>query len=87
MGVIAAQDKMPSAKFVNPPNGATIPASQTFTITVAIRNMELGHFTNPATTSFLISLSPFEIKHVMKVNLGAYEPRISSEYHIFIRMG
>ena len=50
MGVIAAQDLMPAAKFVTPPNGATIPADQTFTVKVAIRNMELGHFTNPTTT-------------------------------------
>ena len=50
MGVIAAQDKMPSAKFVDPANGGTVPADQTFTVTVAIRNMELGHFTNPGTT-------------------------------------
>ncbi|KAI0696401.1 hypothetical protein C8T65DRAFT_698424 [Cerioporus squamosus] len=50
MGVIAAQSKMPSAKFQNPVNGGTVAANQNFTIQLAIKNLETGHFTNPATT-------------------------------------
>ena len=50
MGVIAAQNKMPSAKFQSPANGDTVAANQDFTISVAIRNLETGHFTNPTTT-------------------------------------
>ena len=50
MGVIAAQTKMPSSKFQSPANGDTIPANTNFTITMAINNLETGHFTNPATT-------------------------------------
>ncbi|RPD76982.1 hypothetical protein L226DRAFT_356389 [Lentinus tigrinus ALCF2SS1-7] len=50
MGVIAAQSKMPSAKFQNPVNGGTIAANQNFTIQLAINNLETGHFTNPAST-------------------------------------
>ncbi|KAI0747050.1 hypothetical protein C8Q80DRAFT_1106183 [Daedaleopsis nitida] len=50
MGVIAAQSKMPSAKFQSPANGATVPANTDLTIAVQMRNMELGHFTNPATS-------------------------------------
>ena len=49
MGVIVAQAKMPAAKFQNPANGETIPANKDFTLSVLIRNMELGHFTNPNT--------------------------------------
>ncbi|TFK87032.1 hypothetical protein K466DRAFT_565634 [Polyporus arcularius HHB13444] len=50
MGVIAAKDKIPFAKFQNPTNGATIPANKDFSIDVLVKNMELGHFTNPDTT-------------------------------------
>ncbi|RDX44992.1 hypothetical protein OH76DRAFT_1033067 [Lentinus brumalis] len=50
MGVIAAQSKMPSAKFQSPANGATIPANTNFDIQLAINNLETGHFTNPTTT-------------------------------------
>ncbi|RPD62601.1 hypothetical protein L226DRAFT_327636 [Lentinus tigrinus ALCF2SS1-7] len=50
MGVIAAKDKMPFAKFQNPTNGGTIPANKDFNIDVLVKNMELGHFTNPDTT-------------------------------------
>ena len=50
MGVIAAQSKMPSAKFQNPANGGTLAANTDFTIQLAINNLETGHFTNPTTT-------------------------------------
>ena len=50
MGIIAATTNMPSAKFVFPKNGQTIPANKDFTIQMAINNLETGHFTNPATT-------------------------------------
>lgn len=46
MGVIAATTNMPSSKFVFPPNGATIPANQEFTIQMAISNLEAGNFVN-----------------------------------------
>ncbi|KAI0761187.1 hypothetical protein BD413DRAFT_495798 [Trametes elegans] len=46
MGVIASVNNMPSSKFVNPKNGATIPANKNFTIQMAINNLETGHFTN-----------------------------------------
>ncbi|KAK1221891.1 hypothetical protein PQX77_015294 [Marasmius sp. AFHP31] len=37
---------MPSSKFTNPANGATIPANQKFTINMAIRNLVTGNFVN-----------------------------------------
>ncbi|KAI0668654.1 hypothetical protein C8Q78DRAFT_236256 [Trametes maxima] len=46
MGIIASTGNMPSSKFVNPKNGATIPANQDFTIQMAIQHLETGHFTN-----------------------------------------
>ena len=39
MGVIGAQDKGPTSKFVNPPNLATIQADQTFTVQMKINNV------------------------------------------------
>ncbi|KAI0779861.1 hypothetical protein C8Q74DRAFT_1217252 [Fomes fomentarius] len=46
MGVIASTANMPSSKFVNPKNGATIPANTDFTIQMAIKNLETGNFVN-----------------------------------------
>jgi len=46
MGAIPSTDNMPSAKFVNPPNGATIPQNTAFTITMAVANFETGNFVN-----------------------------------------
>lgn len=46
MGVIAAQSKMPSAKFVFPPNGGSVAANTAFTIKMAINNLETGFFVN-----------------------------------------
>ncbi|KAI0819585.1 hypothetical protein BC628DRAFT_1332503 [Trametes gibbosa] len=52
MGVIASTSNMPSSKFVNPKNGATIPANQNFTIQMAINNLETGHFVNANSNYF-----------------------------------
>ena len=52
MGVIAATTNMPSAKFIFPTNGATIPANTNFTIQMAIRNLETGNFVNAAENYF-----------------------------------
>ncbi|KAL0565158.1 hypothetical protein V5O48_016869, partial [Marasmius crinis-equi] len=46
IGLIPAVEKMPSSKFVNPANGATIPANQKFTINMAIKNLVTGNFVN-----------------------------------------
>lgn len=46
MGVIASTANMPSSKFVNPKNGATIPANTDFTIQMAVKNLETGNFVN-----------------------------------------
>ena len=46
MGVIAAQTKMPSSKFVFPVNGQVINEYQPFTIKMAINHLETGNFVN-----------------------------------------
>ncbi|KAG5654287.1 hypothetical protein H0H81_005136 [Sphagnurus paluster] len=46
MGVIPSTKNMPSSKFVFPTNGVTIPPETSFTIQMAIRNMETGNFVN-----------------------------------------
>jgi hypothetical protein len=46
MGVIPSSSKMPSSKFTFPQNGAKIHANKNFTITMAIQNLETGHFVN-----------------------------------------
>lgn len=46
MGRILATTKLPSSKFTFPANGGTVPASQTFTIKMAISNMVTGNFVN-----------------------------------------
>ncbi|BGP34320.1 hypothetical protein JCM10296v2_006135 [Rhodotorula toruloides] len=46
MGIIAAQTKMPSCKFVNPRNLDTIPANQDFEVQMAINNLVTGNFVN-----------------------------------------
>ena len=50
MGVIAAKALMPSSKFVFPTNGGTVQSNTNFTIKMAIKNIETGHFTNPDST-------------------------------------
>ncbi|KAF5361470.1 hypothetical protein D9758_006240 [Tetrapyrgos nigripes] len=46
IGAIPSVDNMPSAKFVSPANGATISAGKSFTISMAIKNMQTGNFVN-----------------------------------------
>ena len=46
MGDIIPQANMPSSKFTNPPNFGTIPANQAFTASIAVQNMDTGHFVN-----------------------------------------
>ncbi|POY72139.1 hypothetical protein BMF94_4872 [Rhodotorula taiwanensis] len=46
MGIIAAQTVMPSSKFVNPKNLDTIAPDTTFTIQMAISNLQTGNFVN-----------------------------------------
>jgi len=46
IGTIPAVTDMPSAKFSNPANGATIAANTDFTITMNIKNIVTGNFVN-----------------------------------------
>lgn len=46
IGAIPSTEKMPSSKFTNPKNGATIAADKQFTISMAISNLETGAFVN-----------------------------------------
>ncbi|KAF9015384.1 hypothetical protein BDQ17DRAFT_38587 [Cyathus striatus] len=46
IGVIPSVDRMPSSKFTFPVNGGIIPANQQFTISMAIKNLQTGSFTN-----------------------------------------
>lgn len=46
MGLIPSSDNMPSSKFTFPKNFATLKADQTFTIEMAIKNMQTGFFVN-----------------------------------------
>ena len=50
IGVIPSTSNMPSAKFIFPPNFAAVTKNQTFTVQIAINNLETGWFTNPAET-------------------------------------
>lgn len=52
MGSIPSADRMPSCKFLFPKNFATIKAGQTFTIEMAITNMETGFFVNAQSNYF-----------------------------------
>lgn len=52
MGQIPASTAMPSCKFTNPANGATIPANTNFTISMAVSNMDTGNFVNAATNYY-----------------------------------
>ncbi|CAK5264987.1 unnamed protein product [Mycena citricolor] len=53
MGQIPAKDKMPSAKFVFPPNQGTVTANQAFNVQLALKNIQTGVFTNAAFTYFM----------------------------------
>lgn len=46
MGVIAASTNMPSSKFVFPTNFATVKANTSFTVQMAIQNLNTGNFVN-----------------------------------------
>jgi len=46
MGVIPASSNIPSGKFVSPANGDTVAANTAFTVTMAVKNIELGNFVN-----------------------------------------
>ncbi|KAF9056426.1 hypothetical protein BJ165DRAFT_1522337 [Panaeolus papilionaceus] len=46
MGDIPAKARMPSSKFTEPKNGATVPANQPFDVKMAIKNLETGNFVN-----------------------------------------
>ncbi|KAJ7265662.1 hypothetical protein C8J57DRAFT_1069137, partial [Mycena rebaudengoi] len=52
IGLIPSVDKMPSAKFSFPKNLGTVPANQDFTVTINIRNLQAGTFTNAVKTYF-----------------------------------
>lgn len=47
MGDIPGSDKMPAGKFTSPKNLDTVKANTTFTITMALINMQAGVFTDP----------------------------------------
>jgi len=46
IGVIPSVDNMPSAKFVFPKNGQSVPANQAFTMQLSIKNLVTGNFVN-----------------------------------------
>jgi hypothetical protein len=46
MGAIPSTDNMPSAKFVSPANGASIPENTPFNITMNVQGFETGNFVN-----------------------------------------
>jgi len=50
MGVIPSRDNIPSAKFIFPPNFATLAKGQAFTIQIAVNHIETGWFTNSQET-------------------------------------
>lgn len=52
IGVIPSTDNMPSSKFTFPPNFGTIKAGQTFTIEMAIQNLQTGFFVNAQANYF-----------------------------------
>jgi hypothetical protein len=52
MGNIPSSSNMPSAKFQNPKNGDTIAANTAFTISMAIKGMQTGFFTDADASYF-----------------------------------
>jgi len=46
IGALPSVENMPSSKFIFPRNFATIRANQSFTVEVAIKNMQTGYFVN-----------------------------------------
>ncbi|KAF4598003.1 hypothetical protein EYR38_006397 [Pleurotus pulmonarius] len=47
MGVLPDVEHMPSSKFTYPKNGDTMPAGKTFTISLAVNNLQTGSLANP----------------------------------------
>jgi len=45
MGLLPSKDKMPSSKFVFPKNNDVLAANQSFTVQMAVRNIQLGVLT------------------------------------------
>lgn len=52
MGMILASDKITTSKFVSPTNMQVIAKNTTFTITMAINNMDTGNFVNAASNYY-----------------------------------
>lgn len=52
IGLIPSVDNMPSAKFVNPVNNATIQANTAFDAQLRVKNFQTGSFTNAQKTYF-----------------------------------
>jgi len=52
MGVIAAQDKIPTAKFVFPKNFDTVKANTNFTVQLSVSKLTTGNFVNAAANYF-----------------------------------
>jgi hypothetical protein len=52
MGDIASTDNMPSCKYVSPKNLDTLKSNTSFTMTLAVKNIQLGVFTNPETNYY-----------------------------------
>jgi len=52
IGLIPSVDHMPSAKYLFPKNGATIPANQAFNAQLNVANFQTGVFTNAQKTYF-----------------------------------
>lgn len=52
MGQIPATTAMPSSKFTFPKNFGTVAANKAFTITMAVQNLDTGHFVNAQTNYF-----------------------------------
>ncbi|KIO34540.1 hypothetical protein M407DRAFT_240431 [Tulasnella calospora MUT 4182] len=52
MGRIIATDKMPVSRFTFPSNGGAIAENTSFTIKMAVVNIDAGHFTNPTVTYY-----------------------------------
>ncbi|KAH9816772.1 hypothetical protein DFH28DRAFT_189002 [Melampsora americana] len=52
MGMIPSQDRLPSCKFESPKNLDKLPAGKTFKVTLTIKNLITGSFTNPDKTFY-----------------------------------
>ncbi|KAF9258598.1 hypothetical protein L218DRAFT_964322 [Marasmius fiardii PR-910] len=52
MGLIPNANRMPSSKFIFPTNGVVLKTNTTFTIDMAVANLQMGNFVNPNTNYF-----------------------------------